>query len=112
MSAKDDLDRFDRDWALHREWRTGKRRGWDEAETAEGESSYLLERGGLGQGFHVPKLPAEVRAALFQRFDRLFDAMLHELWVEQRKELSEKAIREARETLKELEAVTGAVNPE
>jgi len=88
MSAKDDLDRFDRDWALHREWRTGKRRGWEEAETAE------------------------VRAALFQRFDRLFDAMLHELWVEQRKELSEKAIREARETLKELEAVTGAVNPE
>lgn len=88
LSAKDDLDRFDREWDGHvRSRNQSKQRG---------ESHYFDSNGA------ITRLPPSLQFAFGQKANALVEGYVDLLRARHRKELVDRAVDEARQTLEAL----------
>ena len=100
MSAKDDLDRLDRDWASHLQWRKGRRSFGEDAQPGEYRAK--------GPGYHdycgikLVELPDLVRGSFVANLEAIVKADLDARYQAIRAEMVQRALEEARVTLSEL----------
>ncbi len=98
MSAKDDLDRFEREWGNHLEWRKGKRNGIGH----DKPGVYVDEGRHGGRALILSDLPDGVRVRFLEHSQAIIGAALERLYVERHRELRLRARAEALRTLEEL----------
>lgn len=99
MSAKDDLDRLEREWTQHIAWRTGRSGFVNNA--APGK--YLDDSSRHGDHrVRLDELPEAVRHAFLKDFEAIIGAALDAKYQAIHRDLRMKARAEAESTLREL----------